>query len=148
MTNIEQQLMGTVKGVAVPDIKGIKPRSKLGNQLLYPFLFGLLNLNEELPESKKLHDGLIAMLVKQQYSEYPEVIKSIDDCPVSRIAIWRSTYNRGLLGQLPRRCSFRYNSDGQAVDGQTGSKLLSREDMRIICQRYEIDDTRFMERKM
>lgn len=123
--------------------KGSKPRSASSNQLLYPFLFWLFEENEKLSALQRLHDGQIEKLIRTEYREYPETLRVIDECRVSRIAIWRSTYNRGLLSGTPKLCSFRYNDNGKAVDGQTGSKLLTALEQKTICSKYSIRDKRF-----
>ena len=68
------------------------------------FLFELFENNHVF----KLSDATLEGIIRQQYPD------SLLDIPLdgsrTRLRIWRSEYNRGLLPQLPSAYSFRYAS--------------------------------------
>lgn len=122
-----------------------RPHSKDGSMSLYEFLFRLFEANETVHKDKPgympLTDKQIEGIVKEQFADFPSVIDSMKNR--SRVAVWRSVYNRGKMG-LVKYCSFRRSGrDPYPVDNQTGMNRLSREEQKLIALRYGIDDCRF-----
>lgn len=123
-----------------------RPHSKDGNLSLYEFLHGIFESNETVHEDKPgfmpLTDKQIEAIVREQFAAYQTVIDSIDNNR-SRVAVWRSVYNRGKMGPV-KYCSFRRGGKHHhPVDNQTGLTTLSQEEKKEIASRYGIDDCRF-----
>lgn len=116
---------------------------------MYEFLYKLFEANEtrrkDYPGTMPLSNDQIKAMVIDQFSAFNEVIDTINNCRVDRVAVWRSVYNRGKMGTV-KLCSFRYDGSSPfPVDNQTGLCDLSKAEQKEIALRYGIDDCRFKE---
>lgn len=75
-------------------------------QTLFSYLIDLFDSNE----STHMSDEELEQIIRQDWQNNPSVmasLKSKKHSSTSRVRVWRSMYNRGLLGP-PRQWSFRY----------------------------------------
>ncbi len=90
------------------------------------FLFAA---NELTKDSKKLTDDEIAKYCEREFPNRPSAFKFRGENKTRTINEYRTRYNQGLFApnkRMPERRSFRYNLEGQIVDGRTGKRLLSK----------------------
>lgn len=120
-------------------------RSKMG---VCGFLFALYSLNEQLAirgGQNPMTNASIEREFRKEFSHSPEALKSWDKGHAS-VNSYRHKYNKGLLMESfpkPEFLSLRYDKHGNPVDSRTGTHKLLPAELRDLCLKYGIPDTRF-----
>ena len=139
-----------------PEIDKHRTSAKKGKKFRLPlskFMHRLFNLNCTLPPSKKMTDGEIVRLIRNEYDHVDSYMErfSLDNPKVTtEIATYRSNYNTGKLVASvgppdPELTSFSYNIKGLPVNQRYDTpKPLTPEEIkkakevtRIRREKYE-----------
>lgn len=138
-----QELMRKRKITRVPELslgsKWAKKRGKIAGLGVFATIEMLFEWNETAPPDKRMNDNTIKMEILK---EFPEKAKELGiDGKVGKATVneYRSRFNRGKItkGRKPRRMSWRYNDEGEKVEGRFGSRELSQKEIREMTLRYE-----------
>jgi hypothetical protein len=90
------------------------------------YFANLFQANELSPKVKKLTDEQIAILVEKEFPNRPTAKVYRGQSKRRTINEYRQRYHNGKFtgGDIPSVFSFRYDKDGDEVDGRTGKYKL------------------------
>lgn len=124
------------------------PRGKKTGMGVRQIFYRLFEFNEECPPSKRLTNESIKLTVLREFPDHKTLHENLESN--QRVNWWRNLYNRGKLlslqgGKPPKKISLRYNYLGEPVDLRTGTRKLTLDEIRQLCQKYGIRDPRFFD---
>lgn len=93
------------------------------------FFAAIFDSNEVVSKRKKLTDEEIMVAVENEFPDRPSAHSFRGENKTRTINEYRLRYNQGKFspqGKMPERRSFRYNKDGERVDGRKGNRLLNQ----------------------
>jgi len=103
------------------------------------YFITIFEANELLPRSKKMPDSVIARKVAREFPDRPSAQDFMSSNPSKTVNSYRYRYNKGSFtkGIPPRTFSFRYNEEGERVNGKTGTYLLSGKDVYEMLDKHQ-----------
>jgi hypothetical protein len=97
-------------------------RSGLG---VHSFIGVLFEGNEKLSKKNKMTDVMIQNQIIAEFSGRKVASTLLDG--TRTVNYYRNQYNSGrLLGKMPPSISYRYNDDGEVVNGRTGKLMVKK----------------------
>jgi hypothetical protein len=126
-----------------PNLKTYRGKRPIGNTTgyyLFEFLRAIFVGNEEW----KLTDAHLVDLVMQEFSEFPDIINSIQGNAkrTNKIPKYRSLFNTAAMGCVPEITSFAYSSNGKPMKFRNNE--LSHRGCAEVARHYRIPDVRFL----
>jgi hypothetical protein len=113
---------------------------------LTKFVAKLFALNEQASRMRKMTDGEICRQICNEYREYKQVVDCYrKDNPkaLTKIAWYRSQYNRGVLERAtppPKRLevSFQYDMNGNKINPRkkSGEEIMGEQEVNDVRDRY------------
>jgi hypothetical protein len=104
---------------------------------LFRFLAQVFDNNEKAPREDKLTNEAITAMLMEEFPHNKELIKGFKEGKRT-LNYYRDLYNRGRLtnDEPPPSISFRYNSDGLAVELRHGRTLLSITERQTYARKF------------
>ena len=93
----------------------------------------------------KLTNAALERAVRNEFPDRESVLNTTDGNGQT-LSYYRHLYNQGKLYTYqgtPKWVSVRYNNEGEIVDTRQGKRILTAEDLRKICEKYNVRDPRW-----
>jgi hypothetical protein len=138
-----QELMRKRKITRVPELslgsKWAKKKGKIAGLGVFATIEMLFEWNETAPPDKRMNDNTIKMEILKEFPEKVAELGAEGRVGKATINEYRSRFNRGRFtqGRKPRRMSWRYNDEGEKVEGRFGARELTQKEIKEAIAKYE-----------